>query len=225
MLAAEPGSKIYAGLKPGVDRAALEREIARGNVRRSVSTQFEPRSAIACSSKPARSTRSAPGCLIAEIQQASDTTYRLFDWNRVDRDGKPRPLHVEQALDMIDFSRGPVNPVTADSRPIGRTSNGWSPATSSCSIAGSIDAPQQLAARRSISHSGGRRGQRFVDRRRRRVSACAAATRFSFRRPRATSKSRRRAGRWSWTCICPRFPASTSLGQYSRSSPIIRRPI
>jgi mannose-6-phosphate isomerase len=51
------------------------------------------------------------GLLVAEIQQASDTTYRLFDWNRVDRDGKPRELHIPQALDTIDFTRGPVNPV------------------------------------------------------------------------------------------------------------------
>jgi mannose-6-phosphate isomerase len=51
------------------------------------------------------------GLLIAEIQQASDTTYRLFDWNRVDRDGKPRDLHVQQAFDVIDFARGPVDPI------------------------------------------------------------------------------------------------------------------
>ncbi|MEQ1830952.1 MAG: class I mannose-6-phosphate isomerase, partial [Pirellula sp.] len=48
------------------------------------------------------------GLLVAEIQQASDCTFRLFDWNRVDRDGKPRELHVDQALDVIDFARGPV---------------------------------------------------------------------------------------------------------------------
>jgi mannose-6-phosphate isomerase len=50
------------------------------------------------------------GLLVAEIQQASDTTYRIFDWNRVDRDGKPRPLHVREALETIDFTRGPVAP-------------------------------------------------------------------------------------------------------------------
>ena len=64
--------------------------------------------------------RSAPDLLIAEIQQASDTTYRLFDWNRVDRDGKPRALHIEQALEMIDFNRGPVNPV----RPVATEKSG-----------------------------------------------------------------------------------------------------
>ena len=48
------------------------------------------------------------GLVVAEIQQASDTTFRIFDWNRVGPDGKPRQLHIEQALDVIDFERGPV---------------------------------------------------------------------------------------------------------------------
>ncbi len=50
------------------------------------------------------------GLLLAEIQQASDTTFRLFDWNRTGPDGKPRPLHVEQALEAIDYNLGPVQP-------------------------------------------------------------------------------------------------------------------
>jgi mannose-6-phosphate isomerase len=49
------------------------------------------------------------GLLVAEIQQASDCTFRLFDWNRVDKDGKPRALHVEQAVEVIDYVRGPVS--------------------------------------------------------------------------------------------------------------------
>ena len=49
--------------------------------------------------------------MIAEVQQSSDTTYRLFDWNRVGPDGKPRQLHISQALDVIDFHQGPVDPV------------------------------------------------------------------------------------------------------------------
>ncbi len=49
------------------------------------------------------------GLLLAEIQQASDTTYRLYDWNRVGKDGKSRALHVEQALEVIDYARGPVH--------------------------------------------------------------------------------------------------------------------
>jgi mannose-6-phosphate isomerase len=50
------------------------------------------------------------GLLIAEIQQASDTTFRLFDWNRIDGDGKPRPLHIRESLETINFLRGPVGP-------------------------------------------------------------------------------------------------------------------
>ena len=45
--------------------------------------------------------------MIAEIQQASDTTFCLFDWNRVGADGKPRPLHILAGMDAIDFTRGP----------------------------------------------------------------------------------------------------------------------
>jgi mannose-6-phosphate isomerase len=45
------------------------------------------------------------GLLIAEIQQNSNTTYRVYDWNRMGVDGKPRPLHIDKALDVIDFER------------------------------------------------------------------------------------------------------------------------
>ena len=50
------------------------------------------------------------GLLVAEIQQSSDVTYHLYDWNRLGPDGKPRPLHVREALEVIDFQRGPVDP-------------------------------------------------------------------------------------------------------------------
>jgi mannose-6-phosphate isomerase class I len=48
--------------------------------------------------------------VVAEIQQSSDTTFRLFDWNRVDAAGRGRELHVDQAIAVTDFSRGPVEP-------------------------------------------------------------------------------------------------------------------
>ncbi len=44
-----------------------------------------------------------PGCLLAEIQQTSDTTYRIYDWDRIDAAGMYRELHTEEALDAIDF--------------------------------------------------------------------------------------------------------------------------
>ena len=58
-----------------------------------------------------------PGLLIAEIQTPSDTTYRVFDWNRVDEAGRPRELHVEQALESIHFDiSGDTLPVTTVGR-------------------------------------------------------------------------------------------------------------
>ncbi|RLD85411.1 MAG: mannose-6-phosphate isomerase [Bacteroidetes bacterium] len=45
-----------------------------------------------------------PGCLLAEIQQTSDTTYRIYDWDRIDAAGMKRELHTEEALDAIDFN-------------------------------------------------------------------------------------------------------------------------
>lgn len=109
VVAAEPGSKIYAGLKSGVDRAALEKAIALGACEECLH-DFEPHEGDCVFIEAGTVHALGAGLLIAEIQQASDTTYRLFDWNRVDRDGKPRPLHIKQALDVIDFSRGPVSP-------------------------------------------------------------------------------------------------------------------
>ena len=53
------------------------------------------------------------GLLAAEIQQSSDTTFRLFDWNRLGPDGKPRALHVQQGLKAVNFDLGPVNPQRA----------------------------------------------------------------------------------------------------------------
>ncbi len=109
VLAAEPGSKIYAGLKPGVDRDKLARELAAGTCETCLHS-FEPKVGDCILIEAGTVHAIGSGLLIAEIQQASDTTFRLFDWNRVDRDGRPRELHIEQALSVIDFTRGPVTP-------------------------------------------------------------------------------------------------------------------
>jgi mannose-6-phosphate isomerase len=109
ILDAEHGSRVYAGLQAGFDRAALEREVAQGTCDLCLA-YFEP--AVGdCVFLPAGTVHAlGEGLLVAEIQQASDITYRLFDWNRFGPDGKPRELHVEKALDAIDYGRGPVAP-------------------------------------------------------------------------------------------------------------------
>ena len=111
VLAAEPGSRIYAGLKRGFDRHALEREVHRGTCELCLHS-FEPQPGD-CVFIPAGTVHAlGAGLVVAEIQQASDTTFRLFDWNRVDRDGKPRPLHIRESLDTINYLRGQVQPQT-----------------------------------------------------------------------------------------------------------------
>jgi mannose-6-phosphate isomerase len=112
VVAVEPGSKIYAGLKPGVDRATLEQSLDRDACEECLH-EFEPKAGDCVFIEAGTVHALGAGLLIAEIQQASDTTYRLFDWNRVDRDGKSRPLHIAEALDVINFARGPVQPISA----------------------------------------------------------------------------------------------------------------
>jgi mannose-6-phosphate isomerase len=110
VLDAEPGSRIYAGLKRGFDRAAVARELARGTVELCLH-RFEPRAGDAILAPAGTIHAIGAGVLMAEIQQSSDATFRLYDWNRVGPDGQPRTLHLEQGLAAIDFQRGPVNPV------------------------------------------------------------------------------------------------------------------
>ncbi|MEM6798610.1 MAG: type I phosphomannose isomerase catalytic subunit [Planctomycetota bacterium] len=111
VLAAEPGSKIYAGLNEGVDRAALANAIQAGECDRCLHA-FEP-TVGDCVFIPAGTVHAlGEGLVIAEIQQASNTTFRLFDWNRVGKDGQPRPLHINESLAVTDYTRGPVGPQT-----------------------------------------------------------------------------------------------------------------
>ena len=116
VLHAESGSRIFAGLKEGVDRPRLERAIADGTVADCLHS-FEP-TVGDCIYLPAGTVHALGGGItIFEVQQTSDITYRLFDWNRVDaKSGRPRDLHIEKALACTDFARGPVRPVEPTER-------------------------------------------------------------------------------------------------------------
>lgn len=104
-----PGSKIYAGLKPGVDRDILEGHLRNGTCEQCIH-EFESQVGDCVLLEAGTVHAIGAGNLIAEIQQASDTTFRLYDWNRLGTDGKPRELHIDQSLAVIDFARGPVAP-------------------------------------------------------------------------------------------------------------------
>jgi mannose-6-phosphate isomerase len=106
---AVPGSRLYAGLKRGVDRDGLRTHLAAGTVEECVhSFEVAPGD---CVFIPAGTVHAiGEGILLAEIQQSSDLTFRLHDWGRVGQDGRPRALHVKESLACVDFERGPVGP-------------------------------------------------------------------------------------------------------------------
>ena len=119
VVSSQPESVIFAGLQPGTRREDLEEAVGQGDLN-DVLHSFHPEAGD-CVFIPAGTVHAlGKGLLIAEIQQASDTTFRLFDWNRVDKDGNSRKLHVEQSLNVTNFRVGPVEPSKSK-----RDGRGW----------------------------------------------------------------------------------------------------
>jgi mannose-6-phosphate isomerase len=109
VLAAAPGSRIYAGLAAGTDEVRLRDALARGTVAECLH-HFEPRPGDSVFLPAGTVHAVGGGVLIAEVQQTSDATFRLFDWNRVDAGGTERLLHVDEALASIHWDQGPIKP-------------------------------------------------------------------------------------------------------------------
>ena len=100
---AAPGAELFVGLKRGVTREQFEDKIHDGTVADCFHhIPVNPGDAMFLPS--GRVHAIGAGLVIFEIQQNSDTTYRVFDWNRVGLDGKPRPLHIRESLASIDFN-------------------------------------------------------------------------------------------------------------------------
>lgn len=99
---AHPGAWIRLGLKPGIRRDGLLRALRKGTIEECLNKiPVAAGDVLFC---PAGTVHTiGPGATLCEIQEPSDTTYRLFDYNRLTAAGTPRPLHVEQALDVIRF--------------------------------------------------------------------------------------------------------------------------
>ena len=100
---AAPGAELYVGLNRGVTRAEFERKVEVGTVAECFH-RVRVQSGDAMFLPSGRVHALGAGLVIFEIQQNSDTTYRVFDWNRLGLDGKPRELHVPQSLASIDFN-------------------------------------------------------------------------------------------------------------------------
>src|SRR5579862_8126615 len=98
-----PGAELYVGLKRGVTRTDFENKITSGGVAECFH-RLPVKTGDAMFLPSGRVHAIGAGLVIFEIQQNSDTTYRVFDWNRVGLDGKPRELHVAESLASIDFN-------------------------------------------------------------------------------------------------------------------------
>lgn len=96
-------ASIYAGLKHGTTRDKFVHALEAGKVAELVH-RMHPRKGQFMFVESGRLHALGAGLLVYEIQQNSDTTYRVFDWDRVGLDGKPRALHVQQSLACIDFN-------------------------------------------------------------------------------------------------------------------------
>jgi mannose-6-phosphate isomerase len=115
VIEAEPTSLIYAGLKVGIGPAELRAALADGSVTACLHA-VTPKAGDVFFIPAGTVHALGGGLLIAEIQQTSDATFRLFDWNRRDAKGQARPLHIEESLACIDWNQGPIEPISLTDR-------------------------------------------------------------------------------------------------------------
>ncbi len=120
VLEAGPKSRIYAGLKPATTANILRRAIANRTLADHLAS-FSPKLGDGVF-LPAGTVHSLGDLVVFEVQENSDVTFRLYDWNHVDaKTGRPRSLQVDQAIACIDFAQGaiaPVAPVVEKVKPV-----------------------------------------------------------------------------------------------------------
>ena len=103
-VSAEPGASLYLGLQPGVN----EERFLEGLGSATLENLFQSQAVSAGDTffvPPGTPHTIGPGMVLCEVQQYSDLTYRIYDYGRTDASGKPRELHIEKALDAIEFGK------------------------------------------------------------------------------------------------------------------------
>lgn len=104
ILQANEGAKLVAGLKDGVSREMFREKLEKNELE-DVLNEVEVKAGDVLDIPAGLIHAIGDGIMLAEIQQNSDTTYRVYDWGRVGLDGNPRELHVDKSLDVIDFEQ------------------------------------------------------------------------------------------------------------------------
>lgn len=109
VLDAEPGGRIFYGFNEQMDRDTLQTRLTGGTTIVDLLQEITVKAGDVIFVPPGTVHGYGTGLVYFELQRTSDITYRLFDWNRVDSTGKPRPLHIAKALKVIDYEA--VNPL------------------------------------------------------------------------------------------------------------------
>lgn len=103
VLQADKNAQLICGFKEELDKSKYLEHFKNGSLKSILN--YENVSTGDVFEVPAGRVHAlGPGILLAEIQQTSDVTYRIYDWDRLDKDGKPRDMHTELAVDAIDFT-------------------------------------------------------------------------------------------------------------------------
>jgi mannose-6-phosphate isomerase len=106
-----PQARIYAGLKPGTTTASLRQAISKGKVADELAS-FGPRNGDSVFIR-AGTVHSLRDVVVFEVQENSDVTFRLYDWDHIDsKTGQLRPLQIDEAMACINFKQGAIGPVT-----------------------------------------------------------------------------------------------------------------
>ncbi|MEJ2595732.1 MAG: mannose-6-phosphate isomerase [bacterium] len=103
ILDSKPGAQLISGFNTPLDKDTYLHHLENGTLK-SIMHYENAKKGDVFFMPAGRIHAIGPGILLAEIQQTSDNTYRIYDWDRVDKEGNPRELHTEAALDAIDFS-------------------------------------------------------------------------------------------------------------------------
>lgn len=123
VLDAEPDSQVFAGLTPGTNKKTFEEAIENGQLKDILqSVKAIPGECIYIPGGLVHAI--GEGCLLLEVQQNSNTTYRVYDWDRVDTNGRPRKLHVKEAMQVINWRDKPT--ASTSPKPLNNDSiNNW----------------------------------------------------------------------------------------------------